>query len=78
MVIVRVTRYVAPEAKRIPPPAFAVDGAYEYTDDDLACWDADGPGATFRKHYAADYDLAVSYGLDPAQRPRPSRQGTRQ
>jgi nucleoside-diphosphate-sugar epimerase len=46
-----------------------LDSAYEYTDDDLANWDAEGPGSTFRKHYAAYYDLALSYGLDPTQRP---------
>lgn len=50
-------------------PVLTLDGAYEYTDADLACWDADGPGSTFRKYYAEYYDLAMSYGLDPAARP---------
>jgi nucleoside-diphosphate-sugar epimerase len=50
-------------------PALPLDGAYEYTNDDLAHWDADGAGSTFRKHYPEYYDLAVSHGLDPALKP---------
>ena len=46
-----------------------LDSAYEYTDADLADWDAEGPGSTFRKYYPEYYDLAVSYGLDPALKP---------
>ena len=46
-----------------------LDGAYEYTDADLAQWDADGAGSTFNKYYSKYYDLALSYGLDPALRP---------
>jgi nucleoside-diphosphate-sugar epimerase len=46
-----------------------LDSAYEYTDADLDHWDADGPGTTFRKYYAEYYDLALSYGLDPALKP---------
>jgi nucleoside-diphosphate-sugar epimerase len=46
-----------------------LDGAYEYTDADLDQWDADGAGSTFRKHYPEYYDLALSYGLDPAAKP---------
>src|SRR6202047_626573 len=46
-----------------------LDGAYEYTDDDLDNWDADGAGSTFKKYYAEYYDLALSYGLDPALKP---------
>jgi hypothetical protein len=49
----------------IPP----LDSAYEYTDADLAHWDAKGPGSTFRKYYSEYYDLALSYGLDPAVKP---------
>ena len=50
--------------------ALTVDGAYEYTAGDIDNWDKDGPGSTFKKHYAADYDMAVTAGLDPAQKPR--------
>jgi nucleoside-diphosphate-sugar epimerase len=50
-------------------PILNVDGAYEYTADDLAQWDADGAGSTFRGYYAAFYDLAVECGLDPTQAP---------
>jgi nucleoside-diphosphate-sugar epimerase len=32
-------------------PILTLDSAYEYTDEDLANWDADGPATTFRKYY---------------------------
>ncbi len=51
-------------------PVLTLDGAYEYTDADLDLWDANGPGSTFRKYYADYYDLALSYGLDPALKPK--------
>ena len=50
-------------------PVLTLDSAYEYTDEDLAHWDGEGAGSTFRKHYAEFYDLAVSHGLDPAVKP---------
>src|ERR1700738_853037 len=43
-----------------------LDSAHEYTGADLDRWDAEGPGSTFRKYYSEYYDLALSYGLDPA------------
>ena len=46
-----------------------LDSAYQYTDADLADWDAEGPGSTFKKYYPEYYDLALSYGLDPALKP---------
>jgi nucleoside-diphosphate-sugar epimerase len=46
-----------------------LDSAYEYTDADLDHWDADGKGSTFKKYYPEYYDLALSYGLDPALKP---------
>jgi nucleoside-diphosphate-sugar epimerase len=46
-----------------------LDGAYEYTDADLEHWDADGAGSTFKKYYSEYFDLALSYGLDPALKP---------
>ena len=46
-----------------------LDGAYEYTDADLDHWDADGAGSTFKKYYSEYYDLALSFGLDPALKP---------
>jgi nucleoside-diphosphate-sugar epimerase len=51
------------------PLTLTLDSAYEYTDADLERWDEGGAGSTFRKHYAAYYDLAVSYGLDPGLKP---------
>ena len=47
-------------------PVLTLDSAYEYTDEDLAHWDADGPGTTFRKYYPLYYDLARSFDLDPS------------
>jgi nucleoside-diphosphate-sugar epimerase len=46
-----------------------LDSAYEYKDADLADWDAEGPGSTFKKYYPEYYDLALSYGLDPTLKP---------
>ena len=46
-----------------------LDSAYEYTDADLAHWDADGSGSTFKKYYSKYYNLVLSYGLDPALKP---------
>ena len=46
-----------------------LDSGYQYSDADLVDWDAAGPGSTFRKYYPEYYDLAVSYGLDPAVKP---------
>ena len=50
-------------------PVLTLDSAYEYTEDDLKNWDANGAGSTFRKYYAAFYDLAIAHGLDPAVKP---------
>ena len=46
-----------------------LDSAYEYTAADLAHWDVDGAGSTFRKYYAEYYDLVLSCGLDPTLKP---------
>ncbi|MBY0543957.1 MAG: NAD(P)-dependent oxidoreductase [Gammaproteobacteria bacterium] len=46
-----------------------VDGAYEYTSEDLASWDAGGSGSTFKKHYAQYVDLIKQYDLDPSIKP---------
>lgn len=45
-----------------------LDSAYEYTDDDLATWDA--TGGTFRKYYADYEKLARQHGLDISQAPK--------
>ncbi len=50
-------------------PVLTLDSAYEYTDEDLSHWDADGPGTTFRKYYPLYYDLGRSFDLDPAAKP---------
>ncbi|MEO8963583.1 MAG: NAD(P)-dependent oxidoreductase [Gammaproteobacteria bacterium] len=46
-----------------------VDGAYEYTENDLENWDQNASGETFRKYYAKYFDLAIKYGLDPTLKP---------
>lgn len=46
-----------------------VDGAYEYTPDDLLHWDQSGHGSTFKKYYAKYYELAIQHGFDPGSRP---------
>ena len=51
------------------PLTLTLNGAYEYTNADLAQWDAAGAGSTFRKYYAEYYDLALSLGLDPSRKP---------
>jgi nucleoside-diphosphate-sugar epimerase len=51
------------------PPVLTLDSAYEYTDAELADWDANGPGSTFRKYYDRYYDLTLSFGLDPTTKP---------
>jgi len=51
------------------PLALTVDGAYEYTAEDLANWDAQGPGSTFRRYYGAYEDMARRHGLAPEEKP---------
>jgi nucleoside-diphosphate-sugar epimerase len=51
-------------------PVYTIDGAYDFTREDLDNWDADGPGSTFRKYYPGDEGLMRKYGLDPARKPK--------
>ena len=53
----------------VPPVALVVDGAYEYTVADLAAWDAEGPGSTFKRYYAPYEALARRYGLPLEAKP---------
>ena len=46
-----------------------VDGAYEYTPNDLENWDEAGSGATFKKYYEKYFDVAIQHGLNPAAKP---------
>jgi nucleoside-diphosphate-sugar epimerase len=46
-----------------------VDGAYEYTQDDLLNWDLSYSGETFKKYYEKYYDLVIRHGLDPSLTP---------
>jgi nucleoside-diphosphate-sugar epimerase len=53
-----------------PAPVFTIDGAYEFTKEDLEAWDAAGPGSTFRKYYPDDEGLMGRYSLDPTRKPK--------
>ncbi|MBS2009664.1 MAG: NAD(P)-dependent oxidoreductase [Cyanobacteria bacterium SZAS TMP-1] len=56
--------------ERLPAPlTLVVDGAYEYTDEELANWDIEGAGSTFKRHYPQYYALALTNDLDPAEKP---------
>ena len=46
-----------------------VDGAYEYSQNDLLNWDRNGAGETFKKYYEKFYDIALNCGLDPSLKP---------
>ena len=50
-------------------PVLFVDGKYEYTPQDIEHWNAKDAGATFQKYYSAYTDVAMKFGLDPAQKP---------
>lgn len=49
--------------------ALTVDGAYDFSDEQLAEWDLDGPGTSFRRVYPQYVDLAQRYGLDLSAKP---------
>lgn len=46
-----------------------LDGAYEFSAEDLANWDQAGAGTSFRRYYAEYEALAASFGLDITQKP---------
>lgn len=45
-----------------------VDGAYEYTENDLLHWDQYSD-KLFRKYYEKYHEVAIQYGLDPLLKP---------
>ncbi len=49
-----------------PAPAVDIDGAYEYTPEDIASWSE----KTFDKYYAAYRELALEHGLETTKPPR--------
>jgi UDP-glucose 4-epimerase len=51
-------------------PAFVVDGAHDFSKEDLDNWDKDGPGTTFEKYYPGVAPLFRKHGLDPARKPK--------
>ncbi len=63
-------RYLSSVDKMDGAVSLTIDGAYEYQDQDLATWDIDGPGSTFRRYYAQYADLAATHGLNIEQKPK--------
>jgi nucleoside-diphosphate-sugar epimerase len=49
--------------------ALTVDGAYDFSDEELAEWDRDGPGTSFRRVYPRYVDLVRRFGLDLTVKP---------
>lgn len=52
------------------PLFLTVDGAYEYSEEELNNWDSNGPGETFKGRYGAYVDLVCRHGLEPAKKPK--------
>ncbi|MFN7114818.1 MAG: NAD-dependent epimerase/dehydratase family protein [Alphaproteobacteria bacterium] len=51
-------------------PVYVIDGAYDYSPQELANWDAAGAGSSFRARYAGFEDLMAQHGLDITRKPR--------
>lgn len=62
--------FLACGVKTDEPLFLPVDGAYEYTDDDLKTWDREGTGSTFKKYYEKYIDVVREHGLEPARKPK--------
>ena len=57
-------------ARKLPDmPVLVIDGAYDFTNDDLTHWDKDGPGSTFTRIYPQYLELAQQYDLDITRKP---------
>jgi nucleoside-diphosphate-sugar epimerase len=56
--------------QRLKNPVYPVDGAYDYTAQDLKDWDKDGGGSTFAKYYPEHIALAKEHGIDTSKKPR--------
>lgn len=50
----------------VKAPAYIIDGAYDYSTEDLANWS----DKTFFSHYAEFADVAKEHGIDTAKKPR--------
>jgi nucleoside-diphosphate-sugar epimerase len=66
---------LAVDRLRYNPPAeylcLTVDGAYDFSIEALANWDANGLGSSFATQYPAFVSLAEKYGLPVEKRPSP-------
>lgn len=68
--VMRSVEFLATGEKLAEPLFLTVDGAYEFTDDDLKSWDSSGVGTTFAKYYPQYLDVVRQYGLDPGKKPK--------
>jgi len=67
----KAVNYLKDNKAPFPPPTMPIDGAYDYTENELNNWDKDGAGSTFKDHYGQNaYDITVSHGIDPARKPK--------
>ncbi len=52
------------------PQTVTLDSAYEYSEEELGRWDAEGPGSSFRRYYSDFEALARRHGLEPELAPK--------
>ena len=65
------TEYVQKNNLAPDVPLLPIDGAYEYSPEDLERWDPDGEGSTFKKHYGQEaFELLKARGINPAKKPK--------
>lgn len=53
------------------PLTLPVDGAYDFSAEDLRTWDSEGPGTTFARVYPGYQDLLFRHDLDASVKPSP-------
>ncbi len=53
-----------------PHLKLVVDGAYDYTAEELKNWDKNGTGTSFETKYPGMTALVKSFGLDPSEKPK--------
>lgn len=51
------------------PLTLDIDGAYDFSDQDLHSWDDAGAGTTFERIYPGYTELVTRFGLDPTIKP---------
>lgn len=52
-------------------PPLTIDGACEFSTEEMESWDKDGPGSTFRARFGDErYKICCAAGLDPSAKPK--------